>query len=69
MNLRRVYEHLHRCDEEEHDHAAAEGCSAPLLLLGGVMILQLGVHKTQRHRVDSMNLQSEEHKYENRPFS
>lgn len=69
MNLRWVYEHLHPCDEEEHYHAAAEGRSAPLLLLSGVMFLQLSVHKTQRHRVDSMILHSEEHKYENRPLS
>ena len=69
MNSRRVYEHLHRCDKEEHYHAAAEGCPTPLLLLSGVMFLQLGVHKTQRHRVYLVILHSEEHKYENRPLS
>lgn len=68
-NSRWVYEHLHCRDEEEHYHAAAEGRSAPLLLLGGVMLLQLGVHKTQRHQVDLMILHSEEHKYENGPLS
>lgn len=69
MNSRWVYEHLHQCDEEEHYHAAAEGRAAPLLLLGGVTILQLGVYKTQWHRVDLMILHSEEHKYENKPLS
>ena len=28
-----VYEHLHRCNEEQHYDAAAEGRSASLLLL------------------------------------
>lgn len=31
-NSQRVYEHLHGCDEKEHDDAAAEGGSASFLL-------------------------------------
>lgn len=51
-NSQWVYEHLHRGNEEEYYDAAAEGCSAPLFLLRGVVLLQLRVHKTQWHGVD-----------------
>lgn len=53
-----VYEHLHHCDKEEHDDAAAEGRSTSLLLLWGVALFQLPVHKTQWDRVDLMILHS-----------
>jgi len=58
VNSQWVDEHLHGCNEEEHYDAAAEGSSASLLLLRGVVLLQLHVHKTQRQRVDLVILQA-----------
>lgn len=57
-NSQWVYEHLHRCDEEENQDAAAEGGAAPLLLLRGEVLLELGVHEAQRHGVDLVILHS-----------
>lgn len=57
-NSQRVYKHLHGCDEEENQHAAAEGGAAPLLLLGGEVLLELRVHEAQRHGVDLVILHS-----------
>lgn len=47
MNLQWVNEYLHCCDKDEHYDAAAEGRSAALLLLRGVVLFQLPIHKTQ----------------------
>lgn len=58
INSQWVYEDLHCCDEKEYDHAAGEGCSAPPLLLWGVVVLQLSIHKTERNGVDLMILHS-----------
>lgn len=58
VNSQGVYEDFHCCNEEEYNDAAAEGCSTSFLLLWGVVLLQLCIHKTQRCVVDLMILHS-----------